>query len=322
MFRDLHPKVRLGTASDRYSGWIGQIYSEGRYTPTTRAHSVGGKTFREDVLPIESVGEYFTHFRILELDFTFYSPLLGPDLKPSRNFHVLETYGRYLNKEDRLILKVPQTVCSPRLLRAGSFVENRDYLNVDLFTRRFYEPATEILGPLIGGFVFEQGYQPERERIPTEEYIDSLDRFLDRIPKDDRYHIETRTEAFHVAEYFNVLRRHGAGHVLSHWTWLPPLRRQFLKTERRFFNSGRQLIIRLMTPLRVRYEDAYARAFPFDRKVEGMMSPEMVRETVEIMRSGVEGGIGVNVVINNRAGGNAPLMAEEISRTFLEKPLA
>ena len=31
LFRDIHPYVRIGTASDRYAGWIGQIYSEGRY---------------------------------------------------------------------------------------------------------------------------------------------------------------------------------------------------------------------------------------------------------------------------------------------------
>jgi hypothetical protein len=31
-FRNLHPQVLIGTASDRYAGWIGQIYSQDRYT--------------------------------------------------------------------------------------------------------------------------------------------------------------------------------------------------------------------------------------------------------------------------------------------------
>ena len=30
-FRGLHPSIRIGTASDRYRGWIGQIYSEELY---------------------------------------------------------------------------------------------------------------------------------------------------------------------------------------------------------------------------------------------------------------------------------------------------
>ena len=27
LFRDLHPYVRIGTASDRFAGWTGQFYS-------------------------------------------------------------------------------------------------------------------------------------------------------------------------------------------------------------------------------------------------------------------------------------------------------
>ncbi len=31
LFRDIHPQVKMGTASDRYAGWLGQIYTEERY---------------------------------------------------------------------------------------------------------------------------------------------------------------------------------------------------------------------------------------------------------------------------------------------------
>lgn len=52
-FRDLHPKIFMGTASDRYAGWIGQIYSPGRYDKriTHRTHKVGKQSFKEEVLP-------------------------------------------------------------------------------------------------------------------------------------------------------------------------------------------------------------------------------------------------------------------------------
>ena len=65
-FRDIHPNVFMGTASDRYAGWIGQIYSEGHYKISSRSKTVGGKSFKEEILPVESVGEYFDHFSILE----------------------------------------------------------------------------------------------------------------------------------------------------------------------------------------------------------------------------------------------------------------
>lgn len=73
-----------------------------------------------------------------------------------------------------------------------------------------------------------------------------------------------------------------------------------------------------MTPKGMRYEDAYARTHPFDGIVDGMMNPEMVDETVDIMRSAIEDGVQINVIINNRAGGNAPLIAQKIAEQFLE----
>ena len=97
--------------------------------------------------------------------------------------------------------------------------------------------------------------------------------FFEAAPPDQRYHVEFRTESYLSKAIFAVLENFGVGQVLSHWTWLPPLAAQFTKAGGRFFNSGRQAIIRLMTPLGTRYEDAYAKAFPFDRLVEGMLSP-------------------------------------------------
>jgi hypothetical protein len=61
----------------------------------------------------------------------------------------------------------------------------------------------------------------------------------------------------------------------------------------------------------------YAKAFPFDKMVEGMLPPRMVEETVEILRAGVRRGFQMNLLINNRAGGNAPLIAERIAEEFL-----
>lgn len=72
-------------------------------------------------------------------------------------------------------------------------------------------------------------------------------------------------------------------------------------------------------PLGMRYEDAYAKAHTFERLVEGMLQPGMVLETVELMKMAIEKGEMVNLIINNRAGGNAPLIAKEIAEKFLGK---
>ena len=81
----------------------------------------------------------------------------------------------------------------------------------------------------------------------------------------------------------------------------------------KFLNANKDCVIRLMTPLRLRYEVAYAKAFPFDKIVEGMLNPQMVKETVQIMRLAVEEGVNANVIINNRSGGNAPMIARMVA---------
>jgi hypothetical protein len=59
LFRELDPNILIGMASDRYAGWIGQIYSKGGYEKgiTRRSHKVGHKSFNEETLPGESVKE-------------------------------------------------------------------------------------------------------------------------------------------------------------------------------------------------------------------------------------------------------------------------
>jgi hypothetical protein len=140
-----------------------------------------------------------------------------------------------------------------------------------------------------------------------------LDKFFSKIPKDSRYHIELRTEAYWTTPVFDVLKKHGVGLVFSHWTWLPPLRKQLAKVGSDFFNSGKQQVIRLMTPPRMSYEESYAKAFPFDKMVTGMLDPEMIEDTARIVNEAMRDKIQVNLIINNRAGGNAPLIAQKIA---------
>lgn len=322
-FRGLHPNILIGMASDRYAGWIGQVYSEGRYTQgiTQRTHKVGERSFVEEVLPVESVEEYFEHFPILEIDYTFYRLLLDKNGKPTPNYFTLKQNQQYLKKDDQLILKVPQLISARRIRHGGKFIENEAYLNPEIFANQFYKPAVEILGSNLSGFIFEQEYQPKKERVEVEEMAKSLDAFFKAIPKDKRLHIELRTEAYLSEPVFDILEKHGVGLVYSHWTWLPPLLKQLSKTKGRFFNSGGDSIIRLVTPLRMNYEDSYARAFPFDKMVGGMMNHEMIDDAIEIIMEGIRQRKRMRLIINNRVGGNAPMVAQQIAKRLRELKL-
>jgi uncharacterized protein YecE (DUF72 family) len=212
-----------------------------------------------------------------------------------------------------LILKVPQVIFARRIRRGGKFIDNEAYLNPEIFTHQFYNPAVEILGSHLSAFIFEQEYQPKKERVEAEKMAESLDAFFEAVPKDKRYHVELRTEAYLSEPVFAVLEKHGVGLVYSHWTWLPTLSKQFSKTKGRFFNSGGDGLIRLMTPLRMSYEDSYARAYPFDKMVDGMMNAEMIDDAVEIILEGIRQRKRMRLIINNRAGGNAPMIAQQIA---------
>jgi len=319
-FRGIHPKILIGTASDRYAGWIGQIYTKERYHGriSRRTNTVGKKSFTEDILPVDSVEEYFEHFPILEIDYTFYRSLLGTDGKPTPNYHVLRRYHSYMKDMDYIIVKVPQMITAQKLRCGSTYRENETYLNAEVFTRHFYEPAVDLLGPALTGFLFEQEYQRKQDRTPVSHMAQKLDAFFDAIPRDTRYHIELRTESYLSTPVFEVLEKHGVGQALSYWTWLPPLRKQFTKANRILFNSGGQLVVRLITPIGMRYEAAYEKAHPFDTLVEGMLRHEMVEETVFLMKTALEEGVQMNLIINNRAGGNAPLIARHIKEQFIE----
>jgi len=318
-FRSIHPRLLIGTASDRYTGWLGQIYSPEKYMGRIkrRTKRVGGKSFVEEVLPVDSAQEYFEHFPVLELDFTFYAPLRDNQGKPTRNYHTLRSYSQYLRQGDRLILKVPQVFFAKKVWQGEIFGSNPVYLDATAFREQFYEPALQLVERWLHGMLFEQEYHRKQDRPAPSQVAQELDQFFSSIPQDSRYHVELRTESFLCPELFHVLEDHGVGQVLSHWTWLPSLRRQFNLSGKRFLGASGDVIIRLMTPREMRYEDAYGKAHPFDKLIDGMLQGAMVRDTVEIAREAIDHGIRPNIIINNRAGGNAPLIAQKIASSLI-----
>ena len=86
--------------------------------------------------------------------------------------------------------------------------------------------------------------------------------------------------------------------------------------------AGHRTVIRLITPLYLRYEESYGRAFPFVALVEGMTSLRMIPDTVDLIQAAIARGQQVNIIVNNSAGGNAPLIAGEVARAFGQRQAA
>ena len=115
-----------------------------------------------------------------------------------------------------------------------------------------------------------------------------------------------------------MLEEHGIGQVFSHWTWLPSLSKQFDLSDREFFDEGKECIIRLITPRRMRYEDSYKMAFPFSQLVDGMLDARMIEEAVQIVSAANDQDVTADVIVNNRAGGNAPAIAQRFAQQLAE----
>lgn len=320
-FRNLHPAVRFGTASDRYAGWIGQIYPEGAYPVSSRSRRLGGATYQERQVPIASVVDYFEHFDCLELDFTFYRPLLEADGGNGTNYFVLQNYADAAPAHARFFVKAPQLYAARRIRSSGGFEANERYLDVEGYRERFLVPCTEVLGDRLAGVIFEQEYQRKAESPSEEEHIAVLDAFFSALPASPQTHLEMRSEHLITPRYVDWLRDRGLGFVFSHWTWLPSLKEQWRRLEGFPARDG-LAVARLLTPRRVPYEKAYALGYPFDRSVPELAEDPSVRamieETTALMFKAIELGSVLNILVNNRAYGNAPELSREIAGRFLD----
>ena len=139
---------------------------------------------QEEILPVESVGEYFEHFSVLEIDFTFYRPLLDAGLKPTSSYYALLKYKAYLGENDGLMLKVPQIISARKRRTGGKYAANPDFLDPQRFVDQFYDMAVALLGQSLKGFVFEQEYHVKTERVSADENVQHIDVFFDKIPAD------------------------------------------------------------------------------------------------------------------------------------------
>jgi hypothetical protein len=61
------------------------------------------------------------------------------------------------------------------------------------------------------------------------------------------------------------------------------------------------------------YQESYTKAFPFDKMVSGMLDLEMIKDTARIVNEATKDKSRVNLIHNNRADGNAPLIAQKIA---------
>jgi len=324
-FRDFHPNLRFGTASDRYAGWIGQIYNRD-WGNSKRKRRLGGKVFDEVTLPVASTEEYFEHFDIVEIDFTFYRPLVDHLGKATPNFFVLDNYAKHAPDHAKFLLKAPRDFFARKLRRSKDkkvyFIDNESFLDGDQYIEQFLKPAESILGDRLAGIIFQQEYQRQKGGPSVDQMLAEFDPFFERIAEGPQSHIELRSAHLMTEEYSDWLHQSGVGYVYSHWTWLPSIKDQWLKSGQKFSAANGEAVIRLLTPRKVKYADAYATCFPFDKAVpeiaDSAGAHQMVDETVALAFKAIQQAGVLNVIVNNRAYGNGPELAKRLGQRIMD----
>ncbi len=326
-FRHVHPRLAFGTASDRYAGWIGQVYPERWRTEVqTKKKKLGGQTFEDRQLPIASVVDYFAHFSVLEIDFTFYRPLLEGDGEPGSNYFVLQQYAEHTPANARFLLKAPQAFAARTLRRGGKggprYEENPTYLDAGSYTQQFLDPAVELLGDRLRGILFEQEYTRVAESPDPEAFVANLDGFFRDVPDEVQTHLEVRSPHLIVPAYVDWLEARGLGFVFSHWQYLPSIKEQWERTGGRLTAADGNVVLRLLSPRGMPYAESFAAAYPFEgpapELAETKQARQMIDEATALAYRTIESGRTLNVIASNRAWGNSPALAQAVAARFLD----
>ena len=333
--RGLHPNVRIGSASDRSAGWLGQVYPRDVWAGevTSKPKRVGAVTLDDRTLPVASAEDYFLHFPDLEIDFTYYRPLLEPSGKPSPGLFQLEQYSDVAPPGARFLLKAPQQFTARRVRRTVdgrvAYVDNPDYLDAQAFETRFVEPARRTLGVKLAGVIWEQPYERARDSPEPDAFVAELDGFVRSLssgppgaPGGVPLHFEVRSPHLLSPAYLDWLAEREIGFCFSHWQWLPTLGDQWRLVGERFTSGSGEAVVRLMQPREMTFDESFRLAHPFDRPVPALSQTgaarRMVDEAVALMYQAVGAGVTLHVVGNNRAWGNTPDLARTLANRFLD----
>lgn len=206
--------VRLGTSSWKYSGWVGQIYTENRYHYRGR--------FAEKRFEQQCLLEYAETFPTVCVDAAYYK---FPDERYLGNLVAGLPTGfdlAFKVTDEITVRKFPNL---PRFgARAGT--ENHNFLNAELFAHAFLRPCETIRDRVaLLMFEFSRFYPSDFAR--GRDFVEALAGFLSKLPAGWRYGVEIRNRNFLQPEYFAALQRHGVAHVFNSWERMPPVAEQW-----------------------------------------------------------------------------------------------
>ena len=281
--------IYIGGSSWKYEGWLGQIYTRGRYLTRGR--------FSRRVFDADCLREYAETFPTVCGDFAFYQ------------FPVEEFWQKLFHQVPdgfRFAFKVPEPItCKvfPSHSRYGAQAgqANPVFLDGNALREKFLQPLAPHSAKT-AVLIFEFGAFGRRSFASLPEFLDRLDPFLAALPSEFRYAVEIRNPEFLDKDYFACLRAHRVAHVYNAWSKMPELRYQMAIPDS---TTADFLVCRALLRHGRSYEDAVTLFAPY-REIQDP-NPE-ARDSMRILIGRArEDKRMLLLFVNNRLEGNAPM---------------
>lgn len=293
--------VYLGTSSWKYPGWSGLVYTPERY-------EFRGE-FSESRFDDRCLEEYAETFHTVGVDATYYT-------FPTEKFAV--GLAKQVPEHFRFGFKVTDEITCKRFPTLPRFAERRgqpndNFLNRDLFVRRFLEPL-EAIREKVGIIMFEfsRFYAPDFAR--GRDFVEALERFLGALPKGWRYGVEVRNGNLLRPEFFAMLAGHGVANIFNQWSGGTALEFQLAQAG---CWTAPHAAARLLIRPGEDYEESKRRLSPFDRMREP--SPETRQAAAAMVRTALKRNAGpMFVFFGNKLEGSSVLSAKALVEELVE----
>jgi len=284
--------VYLGTSSWKYEGWLGQLYTRGRYEHRGKLATT---RFERDCL-----AEYAEVFKSVCVDAAYYT-------FPRREY--LHGLSDQVPDDFQFGFKITDAITVkkfPRIDRFGARAgqPNPDFLNADLFGTAFLKPCEDIRSK-VGVLMFEFSQFSPAAYEGVSHFLGDLEPFLAKLPGGWPYAIEMRNQEWLVPEYFACLARHRVTHVFNSWEAMPPVGDQMALAGS--VTNPAMLAARFLLKPGRKYEEAVKSFSPYDQTKEVNHEARKAIGALIKMALIATGGhlVKAMIFINNRLEGNA-----------------
>ncbi len=296
--RPLPPGVSLGTSSWSFPGWAGIVYPEAA---------------TESTLSRKGLKQYARHpvLGAVGIDRGFYAPLSETQYRD---------YAQQVPAHFRFLIKAPSTVCDATI-RGSSGVAlqpNPDFLNAQLALEQFVKPCLDGLEAKAGALVFQLSPVHRALLADPAGFAARISEFFGALRAAEAraatLALELRDPELLTPRLVRALGEHGVRLCIGIHARMPELARQARALE--LLPPG-PLVVRWSLHAGMKYEGAKDRYAPFNRLVDPDLDTR--HGLADLAAAHVRMGQPVQVIINNKAEGSAPLSVLALAEAILDR---